>query len=762
MTAGGGATAVITIAASDGRSAGVFEVWPLPRLAASAEHPLIEAGDGSVDVKLFEGVSYAYRAELGASAALRIEPAEFFEPHDPNGFNGRLLPREAVGSVPLQFFNGDEFLGACTIDVRPRKLQYDSEFLQMLRDIGDWAAEAILQGFAPAHGYFSPAGDAEARTLYRRFAFLAARLEDPLFDAALGRILARPHREWRVELEPRPPGRPQPPGAALARRLTAPGPRVTTPADPLRSIPRALPTGRTEESRDTLPNRFVKAALSDWSDLARAVAGQSDSSVSTGPSRRGQAAATRVAETLDAALGDPLFRDVGVLRRSPGANQVLLKAEGYRDVARLAALVDAGMQLEVPDEVDPFAASQRSVSTLYEYWVFLVLADVVGEACGHQAELLKLFKAGSTGMSLGLRTGEEARLSWDARRLGYDLQVTLFFNRTFLGRQDAGGDVSWTRPMRPDCSLHFRSSGRDGRPDDETWIHFDAKYRVESVTGQFAPPSEAEQHEEAAAAVTAEALGRSRRDDLLKMHAYRDAIRRSSGAYVLYPGNDRPLRFSEFHELLPGLGAFALRPGEQGTAGRADLRDFIDRSLDHFAAQATRHERMRFWQEQVFRGPARSWGVATEPVGFLDKPAADIDVVLGYAKSDAHAAWIDERRLYNVRSGDRPGAVSPRSRVLGATFLLVYGATMRSRALYRVVGAWRATRAADLASLGYPEPRGELYLCVEVSQVEPPEWLIPLDLSALLRGGLFGEPSAVTWFDLMEAAARAAASKPAP
>ena len=50
------------------------------------------------------------------------------------------------------------------------------------------------------------------------------------------------------------------------------------------------------------------------------------------------------------------------------------------------------------------------------------------------------------------------------------------------------------------------------------------------------------------------------------MHAYRDAIRRTAGAYVLYPGNDGDdKRFEEFdhrgfHEVLPGLGAFAIRP----------------------------------------------------------------------------------------------------------------------------------------------------------------------------------------------------------
>src|SRR5207237_3509490 len=90
-----------------------------------------------------------------------------------------------------------------------------------------------------------------------------------------------------------------------------------------------------------------------------------------------------------------------------------------------------------------------------------------------------------------------------------------------------------------------------------------------------------------------EGLGVSRRDDLLKMHAYRDAIRRSAGAYVLFPGTSTPRSFREYLELIPGLGAFPLRPGDD--SGRAALRRFIDDVLLHAADQATAEERKRFW-----------------------------------------------------------------------------------------------------------------------------------------------------------------------
>ena len=53
-------------------------------------------------------------------------------------------------------------------------------------------------------------------------------------------------------------------------------------------------------------------------------------------------------------------------------------------------------------------------------------------------------------------------------------------------------------------------------------------------------------HDAAAEAESVERLSRSRREDLLKMHAYRDAIRRTAGAYVLFPGNESVSPYREF------------------------------------------------------------------------------------------------------------------------------------------------------------------------------------------------------------------------
>jgi len=119
-------------------------------------------------------------------------------------------------------------------------------------------------------------------------------------------------------------------------------------------------------------------------------------------------------------------------------------------------------------------------------------------------------------------------------------------------------------------------------------LHFDAKYRVEDIEGLFGA-ADADDADD-------EVEGNYKRQDLLKMHAYRDAIKRSQGAYVLYPGRSNgPVRFQGFHEILPGLGAFGVAPDENGSAqGLESLEKFLDEVLAHLGNQTTAQERVSY------------------------------------------------------------------------------------------------------------------------------------------------------------------------
>ena len=203
---------------------------------------------------------------------------------------------------------------------------------------------------------------------------------------------------------------------------------------------------------------------------------------------RGTAAVDRVIEALDDVLSEPFFRQVGQLQELPTSNQVLLKREGYRQIFSTFALIESSLdlRLELDDAIHP---SQRNIASLYEYWTFLKLVEVLGHACGDPRAPLKLFEQDGDGLSLGLKRGKQSKLRWDVSVAGRRLAVSVYFNRTFRATDEHGSDGSWSRAMVPDASVLIRPSDGRARVENErdldVWLHFDAKYKLDWASSQF-------------------------------------------------------------------------------------------------------------------------------------------------------------------------------------------------------------------------------------------------------------------------------------
>lgn len=693
-------------------------------------------------VRVAEAATYRWEIRSSTAGRWHIEPAELFEALTSEGTIGRLQPGQAVGRVNVAAGAGERHAkGTAEFEVVPVKLQHEHDFRQMLDDLAAAARESVLQGFAPAAGAFKTESSTSPRLLYQQFAVMHQRLWNPEVQAAFHYVLARPYLAWRGEPETRPLGTPVKGTSRLARTLTSVSSRrARVPASlgiPVASAPAFLAIERTVETLDNLPNRFVRFALERWRQLSADVIA-STRSLKGAPQRRGRAEAERTLQLLEEWLAAPMFNDVERLTAFPSGNQVLLRREGYRQIFETFALVESSVAIDLDIE-DPFIASQRNVATLYEYWTFIQLAQAVGQACGED-KTAAIFEPTDGGLALGLRSGLDSAVSWRVPRDGRTVDVDLFFNRSF-----GAASGSWTQQMRPDASLLIRP-GTDYEPgasDLAMWLHFDAKYRVDWDAVDFgADDSEQE----------AVPVGSSKRADLLKMHAYRDAIRRSAGAFVLFPGT-KPYKRTTEDELLPGLGAFPLAPGKSDT-GRAVLEGFIQDVIDHSADQASRHERSRYWQAQAYRSgepPAR-----TSAVGFLEQPPADTPVLLAFVRGDDHREWVLANNLYNVRSGKRRGAVALNAVELSASLILLYGPSLSVPRLRRRTSAWFAVDKTWLAERGYPEPGGETYLCCEHEEVPAaPSWFEILDVSSLQPpGSIHGAPVATTWLSIVNAAAR--------
>lgn len=745
---------------AEGRVQGTLVVW-VPPGQSSPMPPLLDlthdpGRDPSLEpLQLVEGQEYLYelRSDSPLAGPVALDPVELFSPDRAGAPKGRLRPGLHTGMLVITACLDGRLLGRARFEVRSRKLDYLKQYRWMLRDVADGLAELVMERFAPTEQRFAQEPGRDPVTLYQRFAFLAGLISGETFEAAVHQILARPHRAWVVEAEERRPGQGFPATSAALRQLNRPGRRIEWPGGALQTLPVTVAVGRTVDTVDTPENRFVKFVLTYWRDFAVDVADALAREVPGSPVERGLREVEAVISRLDELLASDLFIGVQRMIQFPGGSQVLQKRAGYRDIFRAYVQFETAARLEWDGAEDVYGAGQRDVATLYEYWVFLKLAEVIGRLCGRTVDPGALFEGRPDGLGITLKRGRSNAIRGEIERLGRKLRIELWFNQTFSGRNRRYS--SWTRPMRPDCSVRIQPVDGNGYRTDEVWLHFDAKYRVENLIALFGinPGTDEEEAALLQEEQQPEARLTPKRTDLLKMHAYRDAIRRSAGAYVIYPG-DQAEAARMYHEILPGLGAFALRPTEGGEAeGAGPLQEFIDQVITHAASQATQHERTRYWTGLANRVET----VTAKPrptVPFLTRPPADTPVLLGYVRSDEQMAWIHSQRRYNLRADGRTGSVGINSQELAVEFVLLYRLEGMTPELWRVQGPPELYTHERMRRTGYPIGEGQAYFCLPLVPVAGPVPPLPLDvvlgLEERKRKGRPGSPVVVTWLDLLE------------
>lgn len=694
----------------------------------------VRLADGAA---LVEGGIYKYQLQGMPPSGVCFEPSELFEPDPDDARTGRFLPKNHVGAIRIVATASDGSEATFSADVAPTKLDYETEYRAMLTQVADHAAEAVLQGFAPTTTSVGVTGDEAGELRYRAFAFLAARLRDATFRLQVEAIFQHPHRRWVTVTETRPVGRGLAPSPQAIKEVVKSGRRVAVPPHlghlPLHSLPVSTEWRQNVVSHDTPANRFVRHAFERWRGLAADVLQTLDGKhkPGAGPQRRGQRDAEWVMAECDRYLANPVLRDAGRLQRFPHGDPVLLRQAGYRDVLRTYALADASIALDAVLPDDAFAATQRNVATLYEYWCFLVLVDCLDQIVGGR-ESRALFDPSESGLSLVLRRGRSHRLRWGGDVRGRRLSVDLWFNRQFShADSDDRSASSWAGAMQPDVSLRIRPlSARPETASDpalDVWLHFDAKYRVQATDVE----------------ISDEPVHTAKRSDLLKMHAYRDAIRRSAGAYVLYPGSGDPSGRREFHEILPGIGAFPLRPSADGASGADELDRFLREILDHASNQASAAERAQFWLGRHATSASRR----VRPSDFLTVPPADEQVLIGYVR-EPQWQWVRDQRRYNVRADSRAGSVRLQDELLRARLVLLWAHDDGKpvvRGLFERVGPWQVVAADDLRETDYPvREASALYLVCEINAAPSQLERIVQDPSVL--GHLADvAPRGVTW-----------------
>jgi len=520
-----------------------------------AQHPgsLHERNDGAVELV----AELPYLVVLRPDAARDVLRGALDVPH--GGSEGVLRFGNFIGIAEL---------GGRRLIVRSDRLTAEA-IDDMLDAVAGRLASLPFAGAAPTSAVYTRDRSLGPDALYHAFALLRdamhARGRHDL-PSAVERVLARPHEALRSQdpqLEPlAKTGRidaatlyavqsepellsPIASGSALATHLLAVRLNGRMP-----EFIRVRPLGHTTDNRE---NRFVVAALDAMSDVVRRFERYARSSGRTSSAVNARDAA-EIADQLDRWRRHRVLEHLRPAREVPLQSTVLRGRAGYREVLRfysdllarthLAGLHDMQALLEL-----------RDAALIYEYWCYFRVVEVVSEVLGPPRKIDRL-----SATPTGTRVPYGYRAEWEQAEAMFNLT----YSRPATGVPERGRH-SYSVRLRPDITLGIAQGG----------FHlFDAKLKLGLISA-FSGED----------AVDADQLATTfKREDLYKMHAYRDALGAGS-VWILYPGS--AMTPSRYRAPWPeqqgleegtfrGVGAIALRPGAQHDGGlRTVVEDIL-------------------------------------------------------------------------------------------------------------------------------------------------------------------------------------------
>ncbi|HEX2652877.1 MAG TPA: DUF2357 domain-containing protein [Xanthobacteraceae bacterium] len=297
---------------------------------------------------------------------------------------------------------------------------------------------------------------------------------------------------------------------------------LTFGSPPSPHFPGRISSPRGGLTFDTPENRFVRHVI----EMCLALVQRFADHPRLHP--RLQADCRRMLALLEHFAAQPFIRQASVLSSFTGPSQALAKAPGYREIFEFWREISCHISLPTNAEDTQRLLEGRDIAKLYEYWVFTKVIESTFNTLGATAPLSAAITRDEFGESIAVDVPFVAAPN-----------ISVRFNPSFSRTRK----TAYSTPLRPDVILQVGGV-----------LHaFDAKYRLDRLDTESALD---------------DADATFKRDDLYKMHTYRDAIVSLRTAFVVYPGTEYV--FFDRHQgaqrdpaalhNADGVGAIPLRP----------------------------------------------------------------------------------------------------------------------------------------------------------------------------------------------------------
>ncbi len=678
--------------------------------------------NGEASFQIVEGCHYEYEVTKGYCLC----PSETVSQSKVNVSSGRISPNIFVGTLVIDILDVDKIkCGEVKLEVQSKKTTYREDYRHMLEEITEKCTDLILQHSSPVSQYFEVDFNAEPNILYQRFAFIKSILESVEFNDSIHKIISAPLTRWKESEIIKDIRSVKRLNSSALRQLVSAGNRIALPKEhplksKLQSIPSKINVHNKIETVDTPENRFIKYALMSFESLCI------DFNEKLKTNSRLKNEAGLLIEKLEGFLSHSIFKDISSPTTLPLNSPVLQRKEGYREILRVWLMFNLAAKMVWHGGDDVYSGNKRDVAVLYEYWLFFKLLDIIKEV--FKIDSLapeKLIEQTSDGLGLKLKQGKflpiEGVYISDTRKL----RIEFSYNKTFSGNNEYPDGGSWTRNLRPDYTLSVWPYGIEQEQAEReeliVHIHFDAKYKIENIQTIFGKEENLEVEKEE------QKKGTYKRADILKMHTYRDAIRRTAGAYVLYPGTVSDNK-NGFHELLPGLGAFAIQPSKSNN-GIGELKNFLNQVVTHFMNRASQREKMALKTFETYKDKNTNELNESIPENFgINRKLIPDDtfVLIGYSTSPERFKWYEDKGKYIFRMDEVKGSLELNNEVVNAKYLLLRKTGKEEATdLFKIKSKGpKVFSNTQLEKLNYPTSKNpqEYYLAIEIERVEDEEF----------------------------------------
>lgn len=645
---------------------------------------------------------------------------------------GTIAPNIFVGTLSIPILEKETSRECCKIEleVQSIKSSYRDDYRDMLKLITEKCTDLLLQASSPVSHHFEIDYTRDSQTLYQKFAFIKSVIGTDEFAEAVHRIVTVPVTSWTETTEEKDIRSARRFSNSNIKEILKSSNRSNLPKNHhlrsfgIKTLPERITTIRKTDSVDTPENRFIKHALENFLIFCTDI----NNKAKEFDHKKMETESKLMIRELESHLQHTIFKEISRPTTLKLNSPVLQRKEGYREVLRVWLMFDLAARLIWKGGDDIYKGGKKDIATLYEYWLFFKLLDLLQSIFDIKPkDISELIKETPDGLNLQIKQGKFTALRGVYNSGSRKLNIRFSYNRSFSGRKSYPDSGSWTTTLRPDYTLSFWPYGIS-EPEAEkqeliVHVHFDAKYKLANLTQLLKQNTEHDLNEEK----TENRKGIYKNADLLKMHAYKDAIRRTGGAYVLYPG-DKSINQKGFHEIIPGLGAFPVKPSKTDS-GIGELKAFILEIIDHFINRASQREKIAYRTFDIFKNPPGSENTIKEPLpepynSNRDLIPDDTFILVGYYNSPEQYTWIKRTGLYNFRMGSGTGSLILDIETVSSRYLLLHTSGDKdSGDLWKIISKGpKVYSKNDLIKKGYPSPSQENYLVIRIEPLTDKEF----------------------------------------